>query len=241
MLIIALILLEIATWFFIIILIPLAIIYVIIVQLYRSSTRDMKRLESVARSPLYSHTGESLTGISTIRAYNRSDDFLHHNKTLCDTYTRPFYYQLMCMRWIGVKVETIGVALIAVAGIAMIFLRDFLEPGMVGLGMSFGLAVTVFLNGVVEQFTELEANMNSVERVDEYIRNVPGEPIERGKELSREQWPSGGKIVFNKFTMRYRPDLDPVLNELDLQIQAGEHIGIVGRTGAGNKHCLSAI
>lgn len=77
---------------------------------------------------------------------------------------------------------------------------------------------------------------DSVERIGEYCENV------REREWTREEnvnpvlpvtWPEAGAITFSGYSVRYRDGLDLVLKEVNIQVGAGEKVGVVGRTGSG--------
>lgn len=54
-------------------------------------------------------------------------------------------------------------------------------------------------------------------------------------------WPSRGEIVLREVSMRYRPELPVVLKSISFSINAGERVGIVGRTGSGKSSILQAL
>ncbi|KAJ2599521.1 hypothetical protein H4R99_003681 [Coemansia sp. RSA 1722] len=54
-------------------------------------------------------------------------------------------------------------------------------------------------------------------------------------------WPSEGTIEFIDYSMRYRPELDIVLDGLSFSVKKHEKVGIVGRTGAGKSSITYAL
>ena len=94
------------------------------------------------------------------------------------------------------------------------------------------------LNWLVRQIADFEANITSVERIREYCDDVPHEAPWKTEEpgptgVNLKDWPSRGELEFQNYSVKYREELDFVLNDLNLSIRAGEKVGIVGRTGAG--------
>ncbi|XP_078621139.1 ATP-binding cassette sub-family C member 9-like [Branchiostoma floridae x Branchiostoma japonicum] len=87
---------------------------------------------------------------------------------------------------------------------------------------------------VVSAFAKVEANMTSVERVENYSR-VPEEIYERksGNTIPPEEWPASGTVQLESVSARYDQTLDPVLTMVTANIRAGEKVGICGRTGSG--------
>lgn len=216
--------------------VPLAFLYLYIQRYYLRTSRELKRLDSVSRSPIYAHFQETLSGISTIRAYRQQSRFSHENEWRVDANLRAYFPSINANRWLAVRLEFLGsVIILASAGFAIISVSrgSGLSAGLVGLAMSYALQITASLNWIVRQTVEVETNIVSVERVLEYARLPSEAPDVIKKNRPPSSWPVHGAVSFNKFSTRYRPGLDLVLKDIDISIKPREKIGVVGRTGAG--------
>ncbi len=219
----------------------ITIIYFAIGALYLRSSRDLKRLESVQRSPLYQQFGETLSGIVTIRAYGDEKRFIRDNQNRVDKHNRPFIYLWATNRWLALRVDFTGALVAFFAGVFVILRMGSIDAGSAGLSMTYAVMFTENVLWLVRLYSMNEQNMNSVERVKEYI-----EVEQEAKAIVEEarpagNWPSQGAIQFLNYTTRYRHDLDPVLKNLTFSIQPGERVGIVGRTGAGKSSLALAL
>ena len=219
----------------------ITIVYFAIGQFYLRSSRDLKRLESVQRSPLYQQFGETLSGIVTIRAYGDERRFIRDNQTRVDTHNRPFIYLWAANRWLALRVDFTGALVAFFAGVFVILSIGTIDAGSAGLSLTYAVMFTENVLWLVRLYSVNEQNMNSVERVKEYI-----EVEQEAKAIIDEarpagNWPSQGAIQFMNYTTRYRPDLEPVLKDLTFSVQPGERVGIVGRTGAGKSSLALAL
>ena len=219
----------------------IAFIYFAIGQFYLRSSRDLKRLESVQRSPLYQQFGETLSGIVTIRAYGDERRFIRDNQLRVDTHNRPFIYLWAANRWLALRVDFTGALVAFFAGVFVILSIGTIDAGSAGLSLTYAVMFTENVLWLVRLYSLNEQNMNSVERVKEYI-----EVEQEAKAIIDEarpagNWPSQGAIQFMNYTTRYRPDLEPVLKDLTFSVQPGERVGIVGRTGAGKSSLALAL
>lgn len=239
-----LILVVVSTPIFVVLIIPLGALYLYIQRYYLRTSRELKRLDSISRSPIYAHFQESLGGITTIRAYRQQQRFTLENEWRVDANLRAYFPSINANRWLAVRLEFIGsVIILAAASFAIISVAtgSGLSAGMVGLAMSYALQITTSLNWIVRQTVEVETNIVSVERVLEYAR-LPSEAPDRiSKNKPKISWPAQGTVTFNNYCARYRPGLDLVLKNIDLQIKSHEKIGIVGRTGAGKSSLTMAL
>lgn len=229
---------------FIGLIIPLGAMYIWIQRYYLRSSRELKRLDSVSRSPIYAHFQESLGGISTIRAYRQQPRFLLENEWRVDANLKAFFPSISANRWLAIRLEFIGaVVILASAGFAIISVANHsgLSAGMVGLSMSYALQITSSLNWIVRQTVEVETNIVSVERVLEYARLPSEAPEINPRNRPPASWPASGTISFNNYSARYREGLDLVLKDIKLDIKSHEKIGVVGRTGAGKSSLTLAL
>ncbi|KAK4548531.1 hypothetical protein LTR36_009441 [Oleoguttula mirabilis] len=224
--------------------VPLGALYMWIQKYYLRTSRELKRLDSISRSPIYAHFQESLSGISTIRAYRQAKRFALENEWRVDANLRAYFPSISANRWLAVRLELIGsVIILAAAGFSIISVStgSGLSAGFVGLSMSYALQITASLNWIVRQTVEVETNIVSVERVLEYARLPSEAPEIISKHRPAVSWPSKGAVSFNGYSTRYRPGLDPVLKNISLSIKSHEKIGVVGRTGAGKSSLTLAL
>jgi ABC-type multidrug transport system fused ATPase/permease subunit len=229
---------------FIALIIPLGAMYIWIQRYYLRSSRELKRLDSVSRSPIYAHFQESLGGISTIRAFRQQDRFELENEWRVDGNLRAYFPSISANRWLAVRLEFIGaIVILAAAGFAVIAVASGtpLSAGMVGLAMSYGLQITTSLNWIVRQTVEVETNIVSVERVLEYAQLPSEAPEIIHRNRPPVSWPSRGEVEFSNYSARYREGLDLVLKNVSLDIKSHEKIGVVGRTGAGKSSLTLAL
>ena len=239
-----LVLIAASTPVFVALILPLAAVYLYIQRYYLRTSRELKRLDSVSRSPIYAHFQESLGGITTIRAYRQQHRFALENEWRVDANLRAYFPSINANRWLAVRLEFIGSFIIlAAASFAIISVAtgSRLSAGMVGLAMSYALQITTSLNWIVRQTVEVETNIVSVERILEYARLPTEAPDIISKCRPKISWPSQGAVDFNNYSARYRPGLDLVLNDINLHIKSHERIGVVGRTGAGKSSLTLAL
>ncbi|KAK2672248.1 hypothetical protein RAB80_012327 [Fusarium oxysporum f. sp. vasinfectum] len=239
-----LVVISFATPPFVALIIPLALTYYYIQRYYLRTSRELKRLDSVSRSPIYAHFQESLGGISTIRAFRQQQRFELENEWRVDANLRAYFPSISANRWLAVRLEFIGaVVILAAAGFAIIAVTGNkpIQSGIVGLAMSYALQITTSLNWIVRQTVEVETNIVSVERVLEYAALPSEAPEIIAKNRPPVSWPAKGEVDFVNYSTRYREGLDLVLKNISLDIKSHEKIGVVGRTGAGKSSLTLAL
>lgn len=211
----------------------IACIYFATGMFYIRSSRDLKRIEAVQRSPLFQHFGETLTGVITIRAYGDESRFMTDSHKRVNTHNRPFLYLWAANRWLAFRVDFAG-ALVSFSSALFVVLNvQRIDAGAAGLALTYAITFTQNVLWLVRLYAANEQNMNAVERVQEYIE-VEQEAKARIPETQpAADWPSRGAVEFIDYSTQYRSDLGLVLKNLTFKIQAGEKVGIVGRTGAG--------
>ncbi|KAG8328053.1 Canalicular multispecific organic anion transporter 1 [Homalodisca vitripennis] len=239
----ALVVISWSTPIFLVVIFPVGLIYYVLQKVYVATSRQLKRIESVSRSPIFSHFSESISGASSIRAYGVEKRFIKTLEDRVDANQVCLYPSIVSNRWLSVRLETVGNVLIFFAALFAVLGRDELDSGIVGLSISYALQITSILNYAVRMASEVETNIVSVERIKEYAE-VPQEAAWETQVKPNPEWPSKGTVSFKNYQVRYRKGLELVLKGVTFTVHGGEKIGIVGRTGAGKSSltlCLFRI
>eukprot|EP00760_Papus_ankaliazontas_P037850 PhM_4_TR8764/c1_g1_i1/m.37091 len=229
-------------WFMIGVLIPCAYVYYKILVYFNGTQRSLKRLDSVNKSPVFSHFTETLSGVDVIKAYGNTMTFLHENRRRLDNMARTSIDVLNCNRWLGIRLEFLGNLI--VLSMTMLCVVDKMlfknnNVGMLALGITYALQVTSQLQWMIRQAAEIEAYMNCVERIWEYIETTPHEDNDASK--FNNPLPSHNEVEFRNVRLRYRPELPEVLKNVSFHIKKAEKIGVVGRTGSGKSTLMQAL
>ncbi|KAI9363460.1 hypothetical protein DFJ73DRAFT_811265 [Zopfochytrium polystomum] len=235
---------AIGNWLFIFFVVPLGALYLFFQRYYLRTSRELKRLESTSRSPIYANFQETLNGVSTIRAYDQVQRFIVSNEDRVDYHLRAYYPSISSNRWLAVRLESIGTLLVfgsALFPVISIMVYGTVSASLVGLALTYSLSVTQTLNWVVRQSAEIETNIVSVERMKEYIDLPQEAAYEVPARRPSQSWPSNGEIDFVNYSTRYREGLELVLKDTSFKILPKEKIGIVGRTGAGKSSLTLAL
>ncbi|KAF2631314.1 hypothetical protein BU25DRAFT_361406 [Macroventuria anomochaeta] len=219
----------------------ISVLYFLIGRFYINSSRDLKRLESVHRSPLYQQFGETLSGMTTIRAYGDERRFIRENLAKINTQHRPFIYLWAANRWLAFRVDVVGALVSFFAGTFVVLSVGKIDAGAAGLALTYAVTFTENVLWFVRLYSANEQNMNSVERVKEYLDVDQEAPAVIPETRPPSNWPSKGSVEFISYSTRYRPDFDLVLKNITFKILPGEKVGVVGRTGAGKSSLALAL
>ncbi|XP_055852910.1 multidrug resistance-associated protein 1 isoform X2 [Episyrphus balteatus] len=222
----------ISTPIFLVAIIPIALIYYFAQRFYVATSRQLMRLESVTRSPIYSHFSETVTGVTTIRAYDVGQRFVDESDNRVDLNQLCKYPSVIANRWLAIRLEMIGNLIILFASLFAV-LGGQTNAALVGLSVSYSLQITQTLNWLVRMTSDIETNIVAVERIKEYGETKQEAPWVIDNVKTPQGWPQEGRVVFEDYKVRYREGLDLVLRGVSFDIRGGEKVGIVGRTGAG--------
>ncbi|KAK2171191.1 hypothetical protein NP493_1094g02038 [Ridgeia piscesae] len=226
---------------FLCVLLPLGLLYYFIQRFYISSSRQLRRIDSILRSPIYTHFGETVTGCSSIRAFGQQERFINRSDFLMDENQKSYFLSCLCNRWLAVSLDFIATCIVLFAGLFAVLARDTTSGGLAGLSVSSALQITLALNMVVMMTSEMETFTVAVERVVEYTELDKEAPTIINGARPPLDWPQHGRVKFCDYATRYRPGLPLVLRGLNFQINAKEKLGIVGRTGAGKSSMTLAL
>ncbi|KAI3479513.1 hypothetical protein L1887_58424 [Cichorium endivia] len=238
----AVILITILTHYFVIAVAVVLVFYFFGALFYRSSAREVKRLDAILRSSLYSHFSETLSGLATIRAYRETETFVRENQKRMDIENRAYYLSITNQRWLGVRLDMLGALLVLIVALLTTASSTPITGGNAGIALTYMLTVAQAFSWMTRQIAEVENDSASVERLLYYAEELEQEKAQtRTDNPTRESWPEEGRISFKDIWLSYRPGLPSVLKGISFEVGSGEKVGIVGRTGAGKSSLLTAL
>ncbi|CAG5117053.1 unnamed protein product, partial [Candidula unifasciata] len=222
------------------VIIPVVILYVLVQRIYIPASRQIRRIDSTTRSPIYVHFSETLSGVSSIRAYGVQERFAKQSQELVDYNFKFYFASIVIGSWLQVRLQFLGNVIVLAA--AMFAQSDAsLTAGLAGLAISYAQQVTNALTMVVQVATQAETNIVSAERILEYAEIPTEAPWEIPETEPPKSWPDEGRVVFDDLQFRYRDGLELVLKGVTCDLKGGEKVGIVGRTGAGKSSLSVAL
>ncbi|KAH9395730.1 Multidrug resistance-associated protein 4 [Tyrophagus putrescentiae] len=227
-------------------LVLLAILVVLGTRFYVTVARKVKRLEGVARSPLFNQLAATLGGLPTIRSYGTQKLFIEAFSAKQNLHTSAYFTYLSLSRLFGVYLELICFAYIFCLILYMNVRLDEYSGSIIGLTISQAIALADSFQ--LGQYCEVENYMTSVERVVEFGK-LDREALDSGTIEPSESWPTSGRLTFEHVSLTYQSDpsqseqeqVKSVLTDLCFSIRSGEKVGIVGRTGAGKSSLITTL
>ncbi|CAK1599826.1 unnamed protein product [Parnassius mnemosyne] len=206
---------------------------------YLSTAQAIKRVEGVSRSPVFSHVSASMAGLTTIRASNAEEMLRIQFDEKQDVHTAAWYLTLTSNTAFSIWLSLISAVYVIVVAYTFLLLDDgTTKSGNVGLALSQGLILVNMVQYGIKQVTEVVSQMTSVERVMQFT-SLPQEQTDGS--APPPGWPQRARLVFKDLYLRYDMEAEPVLKNLNIVIESGWKIGIVGRTGAGKSSLISAL
>uniref|UniRef100_A0A8C2B3A7 Cystic fibrosis transmembrane conductance regulator n=1 Tax=Cyprinus carpio TaxID=7962 RepID=A0A8C2B3A7_CYPCA len=220
--------------------IPLLIAFLFLRRYFLQTSRDVKRIESTTRSPVFSHLSSSLQGLCTIRAFKAEERFQQAFDAHQDLHSEAWFLFLTTSRWFAVRLDGMCSVFVTITAFGCLLLKDSMKAGDVGLALSYSVTLMGMFQWGVRQSAEVENMMTSVERVVEYTKLESEAPWETQKRPPPD-WPSRGLVTFDKVNFSYSSDGPVVLKNISAMFRPREKVGIVGRTGAGKSSLISAL
>ena len=204
---------------------------------YLTGAREVKRLESNSKSPIFESFGAALIGISTIRAFDKAEIYVERMYRRIDTYAQAYWHLFLFNRWMGFRLNMVGAVFATFTAALIVSIRG-VDASLAGFALSFALEYTVALVWALRQYANVELDMNAVERIVEYS-NIPIE--DQNGDAAPAAWPTEGQLEVANLVVGYAADLPPVLKGLSFSVRRNQRVGVVGRTGAGKSSLTLAL
>jgi ABC-type multidrug transport system fused ATPase/permease subunit len=204
---------------------------------YLTGAREVKRIESNAKSPIFEQFGSALLGIGTIRAFDKAHEYVERMFVKIDQHAQAYWHVWLFNRWLSFRLNMIGAFFATITAALIVSIRSIDAP-LAGFALSFALEYSVALVWALRQYANVELDMNAAERIVEYS-NITIESQEGDSPPAA--WPTEGRLEVSGLVCGYAADLPPVLKGLSFSIKRNQRIGVVGRTGAGKSSLTLAL
>ena len=209
--------------------------------LYLRLWTELKRYESIRRSPINQDFTETLVGIATIRAYGDERRFMVQNMQKIDTNNRPFFFVWVNNRWMSYRAVVIGSLIVSISSALSVLAAHYIDAGLAGISLSFASSFSVNALWLLRCYADVEININAVERIQEYINDIKEESAVETAVDPAANWPQTGEIDVDGLALRYAPNLPLVIKGISFHVNSGEKVGVVGRTGAGKSTIITSL
>lgn len=204
---------------------------------YLTGAREVKRLESNAKSPIFEQFGSALLGIGTIRAFDKAHEYVERMFVKIDQHAQAYWHLWLFNRWLSFRLNMIGALFSTITAVLIVSIGS-IDASLAGFALSFALEYSMALVWALRQYANVELDMNAAERIVEYS-NIT---IERQEgDSPPAAWPTEGRLEVSNLVCGYASDLPPVLKGLSFSVKRNQRIGVVGRTGAGKSSLTLAL
>ena len=160
------------------------ILYYFVGKWYLKASRDLKRIDSITKSPIFQHFSETLVGVCTIRAFGDEKRFILENMEKIDQNNKAFFYLSVAVKWFAFRVDMIGAFIVLGSGSFILFNIDNIDSGLAGISLTYAILFTDSALWLVQLYSRFEMNMNSVERLKEYSSIVQEKYLGYDEDLS---------------------------------------------------------
>ena len=141
---------------------------------YIKSSREIKRLEAVSRSPIYADFSAALDGLNTLRAYKLEKRITTSFYNQLDKNQRVWHSFLMVSRWLGFRLDFLCTFILVVMVFLSASLKGSYDVGLIGFALVYTLSLSGLAQWSVRQSAEVENQMTAMERINTYA-HLPSE------------------------------------------------------------------
>lgn len=211
------------------------IVGLLISKYYMSCSRDLSRLDGIIRTPIINLLSATIPGAATIRAFHYEEIYKNKFYDRVDEFYKIRLFANGAQNWFGMSIDILSITFLGFLIVFLVLFKDNFTSQNTGLMLTYYIVLQDSIFSYLSYTAYFENAMVSLERCLKYT-GIPQEKpneLESDKSLTSSSWPKEGRICFKNFSVKYRPDNEVILKNLNFEIKAREKVGVVGRTGSG--------
>ena len=200
-------------------------------RFYMNCSRELTRIEGILNSPILNLINETIPGTATIRAYNFENKYISQFQKRVDEHFKVLYFLNGTQQWYLMMLNFASFLFLVVIVVFTLMYKETFTAKVIGILLTYCIVLQADLIEFLSSFSNFENTMTKMERSLSYTNIISERP--QNTLNDNINWPTKGEIKFENYSVKYRPDTEIVLKNLTLNINSGEHVGVVGRTGSG--------
>jgi len=248
---------------FLIILIPVIYGYYLVSTYFRKTKVELVRLINISKSPVFVDITQSLSGVTSLRAYDKISMFSKRLNEDLQVFSGASHLRCKSEGWLYIRLEFIGAFVTFFVIMISISTTNIIQDQNLGICLTYSYQVTMLINSLITLMANIEAMMAAVERIQYYSTETPSEwaaeesnertptllksnadaDVENARDEKKSNWkvkiaepPADWPSVgkIEYIGVKMRyRDQELILKGVDFTIAGNEKIGVAGRTGSG--------
>ena len=227
----------------ILILSPIIVFYIIILTIYYlTAGRNLTRLQRISYSPIMTIFSETIRGLDIIRTSHVEENTKKKFFTKIDERYGIYLFGEGCKRWHDVRRSIFIQMVFGVMILYMAYHSEFYSVRAIAIILQYTEEFLLYLINTSLFYIELENSMIGLERCEQILKIPQENYISNNNDINVDEiLDKSGCIEFINYYASYRPNTPDVLKNINLKINTGEKIGIVGRSGSGKSSLINAL
>ena len=211
-----------------------------------SAGRNLNRLDGISRAPIVTCFSETFTGAKIIKSFKTEDNLKNRLFNYLNNYYYVIAFKFGAGNWYSLFLELSSFFYILFVILFSAFFYDSFSSQAIALMIKYSVSFSEQMLNTFNTVSDMEKSMVSFERCNQYTKIIQEETLEdkrlkMNKDKSLFNWPSKGRIQIINYSCKYRPETEIVLKELNVEINGGEKIGVVGKSGSGKSTLALAL
>ena len=219
---------------------------IFITNYYISAGRNLNRLDGISRAPIVTCFSETFSGAKIIKSFKREENLKNRLFTFLNNYYYVIAYKFGAGNWYSLFLELSSYFYILFIILFSAFFYDSFSSQAIALMIKYSVSFSEQMLNTFNNVSDMEKSMVSFERCNEYTKIIQEESQDEKKQKGYKEksifnWPSKGRIQIINYSCKYRPETEIVLKKLNVDINGGEKIGVVGKSGSGKSTLALAL